>query len=662
MMKVSILFILISFTLQSPSSFYNSKSFFLSLSPSFTLSPLETTFTQGHITSFSLSSDNTDFALHPNITYVSSDPTVAIVHSNLILGVNVGTATITSYLFGHELSSTVITVTQPEIPQDDEEHIKKAEEILATLTIEQKLGQMFVVGFDGTVVDDTLIESIETRKFGNVIYMQRNVEDYPTLVELTTAVQNKIINETTIPGFVSIDQEGGNVVRLFKGGTHFLGAMAMSATNNSTNSRVLGAHMGKELMYYGINTDFTPSLDVNNNPYNPIIGIRSYSDDPIAVAKFGQAMYDGLAESNVLGCVKHFPGHGNTDVDSHVGLPVIKSSMDELYAMELAPFISSIRKGIDSLMTTHIIFEAIDKNYPATLSQPVVTDLLRNQLKYNGIIFTDGMEMKAVAEGFGGFGRTGVLAVQAGVDILLYTTNANDPRVAYDEIMKAINNGTISIERIDESVKRILTKKIKLGIYDNWQPRAENITQMLQENEELNQKFANESLTLVKGEFTRLNKTKTTLILSPAKTNVILDPSLETNSFAEYACKYLKEKGGMKVCDMLVVNNKMSEENVTQYLSMVNDYEQIVIALSNIQTNKYNTTAKFVNSVLELDKEVVIVALETPYDLMIYNKEKVKTYICTYNYQRATMISLSTYLNGELVAKGRLPIDKSIFE
>ena len=661
MLNFSILFILISFTLQSPFSFYNSKSFFLSLSPSFTLSPVETTFIQGHITSFSLTSDNTDFALHPNITYTSSNQTVAIVHSNLILGVNVGTTTITSYLFGHEISSTLITVTQTEIPKDDEEHIKRAEEILATLTTEQKLGQMFVVGFDGTQIDETLIESLETYKFGNVIYMQRNVEDYETLAELTTTVQNKIIQETTIPGFVSIDQEGGKVVRLFKGGTHFLGAMAMGATNNSTNSRVLGAHMGKELINYGINTDFTPSLDVNNNPHNPIIGIRSYSDDPIKVTKFGQEMYYGLAESNVMGCIKHFPGHGNTNVDSHLGLPVINSTLEELYAMELAPFISSITKGVDSLMTTHIVFEAFDKEYPATLSKTVITEFLRKELKFNGVIFTDGMEMKAVAEGFGGFGKTGVLAVNAGVDLLLYTTNKNDPRLAYDEILASIKNGTISIERINESVKRILTKKIKFGIIDNWQPKGENITEMLNENEILNQKFADESLTLVKGEFKKLNKEKSTLILSPEKGNVILDPSLKTNSFGEYACTYLKEKG-MNKCEMIVVDNDITEANATEYLSTVNNYEQIVIALANIQTNDYNTTAKFVNSVLELDKEVVLIALETPYDLMIYNKEKVKTYICVYNYQRATMISLTKYLNGELVAKGKLPIDKSIFE
>ena len=379
--------------------------------------------------------------------------------------------------------------------------------------------------------------------------------------------------------------------------------MGISATNNISNCYALGNAMGKELYNYGINVDFTPVLDVNNNPFNPIIGIRSYSDNPINVASYGNAMHNGLNASNIISCAKHFPGHGNTNVDSHVGLPTVNASLHELYQMEFAPFISAISNGIDALMTTHIIFNAVDSEYPATLSHNVLTTLLRDTFHYEGVVFTDGMEMGAVTSKYGGYDNTALLAVNAGVDVLTYTTHGDNPQIAYNAILNAVKNGTISVDRIDTSVRRILLAKNKYGILQQHEAPDDDISEMLHQHETMNQRFAEESITIVKGkaEFNGIDKTKRTVVVSPMKDKtVVIDVNVTMNSFAEYACMYLKNNGMSGDCDVRIIDANMTEGNVSESVDVVKEYEQVVIAVSNVQTNGYVYTAEFVNKVLDL--------------------------------------------------------------
>ena len=648
------------------SSFFKSKSFNLQLPP-LTLSSSSPSITQGHLNSFSLLSSHHDFSTHPNITYHSSNTTTIITSSNTFLPINPGTSTITLYYNNTiPITSSSFTVLPHHPSPPSQTHLQKAEQLLQSLTLEQKIGQMFLIGFTGTSLPSTFTTAIEQYKFGNIIYFQENVDSFETLSSLTNAVQSTITSHTGVPAFISIDQEGGRVARLIKGGTHFISAMGISATNNVANVYELGNAMGKELYNYGINVDFTPVLDVNNNPLNPIIGIRSYSDNPIRVAEYGNAMYKGLNDSNIISCAKHFPGHGNTNVDSHIGLPTVNATLDELYQMEFAPFISAFSNGIDALMTTHIVFSAVDSEYPATLSKEVLTSLLRNTFHYEGVVFTDGMEMGAVTSKYGGYDNTALLAVNAGVDVLTYTTHGDNPQIAYNAILNAVKNGSISIERIDTSVKRILIAKSKYGVLDNWEAPDKDIAELLKANEALNQRYADESITLVKGEFNGFDKTKRTIIVSPMKDNTVeIDPLIKTNSFAEYACKYLQTNGAFDVCDIQIIDANMTEGNVSECIEVVKQYEQIVIAVSNVQTNGYTHTADFVNKVLELngnDINVVVIALDMPYDIMKYNKHTLTTYICAYNYQRATTVALSRFLNGEITAKGVLPLNRTFFE
>lgn len=592
------------------------------------------------------------------VIFSSSDNKVAIVYNGTVLAVNKGIVTIyVKSVVDEDINDSIeINVTGIAKEEASKEDLELAESILSNMTTSQKIGQMLMGGFSGTSMSSSLKTAIEEFNLGNVIYMGANVSNPSTISKMSNDIQSTMINTNGISAFISTDQEGGRVARLTNGATHFISNMAMGATNNETYTYQQGLACGLELKHYGINMDLAPVLDVNNNADNPIIGIRSYSDNPILVATYGTNMIKGLKGANVIACSKHFPGHGNTSVDSHYGLPTITTSKDELYQIELAPFISSIQNGIDSIMTTHIIFSAIDSNYPATLSEKVLTELLRNELGYDGLILTDGMEMDAIAKYFGTVEEAAVLAVKAGVDMLLYTS-LSGPRKAHSAILKAVNSGEISIERINESVKRIILKKIKYDLINNYEASSDDITNMLNEHKALNYEFAEKSITQVKGEFNGLDKTKSTLIISP-EASFSLGSNLSKNSFSAYAKKYLESNGYSNVLSYTVSKNVSSTES-TNILNDAKQYDQIVIAMSNVKTSSYTRTSALVNELIKLNKTLVVIALETPYDIAVYNNN-IQNYICCYSYQEASCNALARYLNGEFEATGVLPITKGL--
>lgn len=587
--------------------------------------------------------------VNPNVTWSSSDNKIAIVFEGIVLAVNKGEVNIrVESSLDSEIFDEIQINVIPYTPQSESaSDLERVNEILSKMILEQKIGQMFVVGFSGTEMPNDLKNAIATYHFGNVIYMGANVTDVKTLAKMSNDIQEEMIKENGVGAFICTDQEGGTVARLKVGATHFISNMAMGATNDYNNTYLQGMACGKELRNYGINVDFAPVLDVNNNPNNPVIGIRSYGDNPLKVSLYGKNMYMGLMESNVMGSCKHFPGHGNTSTDSHYGLPTITTPMNELYQTELAPYISSIANGIDAIMTTHIIFSAIDKNYPATLSYKVLTNLLREELGFNGVIFTDGMEMAAVANNFGDYDKTGVMAVKAGADVLTYTSISN-PIKAYNALLKAVKNGEISEERINESVTRILLKKLKYDIIDDPYAKNEDISLLLEEDSELNNQFACDALTLVRGEFNGLDSEKRAIIISPVCSNT-LQGNLNSNSLGAFATKYLTSLG-FDVEYMDVSNNISSSERKTA-LSLIDDFDTVVLAFSNIRSNNYTNTIKFVQDVCKLDKEVIVIGLQSPYDLLSYG-DSVKNYVNVYCYQNSTVYAITKFLSGENEAKG----------
>src|SRR5688572_21290287 len=274
--------------------------------------------------------------------------------------------------------------------------------LLASMTTDQKVGQLMLIGFDGTVVNAELRRMITDYHIGGVILFARNVQSPEQVAHLTNELQN-IALESGQPGlFVAIDQEGGRVARLTEdtGFTEFPSAMALTATGNPENARRMAAAMAAEMRAVGINVDFAPDLDVSNNPSNPVIGIRSFGSDPTRVAEYGIAFAQGLQENGILAFGKHFPGHGDTSIDSHIDLPLIPHDRARLDEVELIPFQAAIQADFAGIMSAHVTFPAIDPNpgIPATLSRAVLNGLLRDQLNFKGLIATDSLEMGALAQ------------------------------------------------------------------------------------------------------------------------------------------------------------------------------------------------------------------------------------------------------------------------
>lgn len=326
-----------------------------------------------------------------------------------------------------------------------------------------KIGQMLAIGFPGG--DEglaTLRRTVEATSAGSVILFSRNTPDAETTRATVAEARSIIESVTGRAPFIAIDQEGGIVARLRKGVTPIPGAMAQAAACLGGSVDIgdienLGEECGGDLAALGINWNLAPVADVNVNPNNPVIGVRSYGEDPDRVAEFASAFARGLRKSGVMATAKHFPGHGDTAIDSHLDIPFIQHDLARLDKIDLLPFRRLIAEEIPAVMTSHIRFPAVEPDpLPATLSPRVVEGLLRGKLGYNGIICTDCMEMKAITDHFK---DPYVMAVKAGIDILFISHTPERQIEAAASIYKAVARGEISESRIDASVVRILAYK-----------------------------------------------------------------------------------------------------------------------------------------------------------------------------------------------------------
>jgi len=371
--------------------------------------------------------------------------------------------------------------------------------LLESLSLEQKIGQTMVIGFDGTTVDGDLRQMITDYHIGGVILFARNIESPQQTAALTAELQ-RIALESGHPGlFIAIDQEGGRVARLTedKGFTEFPSAMALSATDDPQNAYRAAAALAAEMRAVGINVDFAPVLDVNNNPANPIIGIRSFSADPQRVVEYGLAFARGLEDNGVLAFGKHFPGHGDTALDSHIDLPLVPHDRARLEQVELFPFRAFVQAGFAGIMTAHVTFPAIDQDgLPATLSSRVLTGLLREEMGFDGIIVTDSLEMGALAQSGYPPEAAAPLALAAGADLLLFNRDHAMHRAAFANLLQSVRDGKISLEQLDASVGRILQAKEKFGLLNPVPALPDSLE--TEAHRALSRQIARQSLTLLR--------------------------------------------------------------------------------------------------------------------------------------------------------------------
>lgn len=323
------------------------------------------------------------------------------------------------------------------------------------MTNRDTIGQLLMVGFQGTELSAEFIDWLQEFRPGGVILFSRNLVDPEQVARLTNSLQEHAPNP---PLLIAIDQEGGRVSRLPQGFTIFPSAASVAACQSPDVAYGVAEVTAKELRAVGINMNMAPVLDVNSNPANPIIGNRAYGDSPKHVCLFGTAIMEGLQDNGVIPCGKHFPGHGDTTTDSHKVLPVVNSDRAQLDAIELNPFRYAIQQGIPTLMTAHVHYPALDPDAPATLSRPILTDLLRRELGFQGVTLTDDMEMRAILD-HGTIDEASVRSLQAGADMVLICHQQERQAEAVLAIEQALDRGDLSMDDVLASVDRISTLK-----------------------------------------------------------------------------------------------------------------------------------------------------------------------------------------------------------
>lgn len=369
---------------------------------------------------------------------------------------------VSTMLMGCGGNSVEIEDNKNEVGIDDNnlENKDEIKEKIESMTLDEKIGQLFIVGFEGETVNDEIVDLISNRKVGGLILFARNIVNSSQLIELNNSLR-KI--QSDIPLFISVDEEGGLVSRVPNEFEALPSSGEIGNYNSEEISYKVGAIIAKELKALGFNMDFAPVLDINSNPNNTVIGERAFGDNADIVTRLGIKTMEGIRDGGIIPVVKHFPGHGDTDVDSHYGLPIVTKTLDELNSLEFIPFKEAINNGADVVMISSIILSSIDSENPSTMSEKVMTDILRGDLGFDGVIATDDMTMAAIMDNYN-LTDAVVMSIKSGADLVLVCHGYDNILNSILAVKDAVNSGIISEERIDESVDRILKLKEKYNV------------------------------------------------------------------------------------------------------------------------------------------------------------------------------------------------------
>jgi len=334
------------------------------------------------------------------------------------------------------------------------------------MTVDEKIGQLIIAGVDDYTNNEHSKALIDTYHVGGFIFFTQNIKNSSEFLALINSLKTTNSARNTIPLFFGIDEEGGRVTRMPSEFIKLPTNRAIGKVNNPDFSYEIGRTLGGELKAFGLNLDFAPVLDINSNPKNTVIGDRSFGSTSTIVSKLGIQTMKGIQSQNIISTVKHFPGHGDTSVDSHVGLPVVYNDMDRLNSLELIPFSEAIESGTDMVMVAHILLPKIDPINPASFSKTIITDILRKKLNFNGVVITDDMTMGAIVKNYD-IGEAAVKSLNAGTDIILVCHDFDKETLILKAIKSSVEKGTITEKSLDEKVYRILKLKEKYDLEDS---------------------------------------------------------------------------------------------------------------------------------------------------------------------------------------------------
>ncbi len=509
---------------------------------------------------------------------------------------------------------------------------------MAGMSVERKAGQIMIIGLEGVSLTPDMRRMIEQVYVGGVILYEDNIGEPSQLAQLNADLQ-QAARQGGQPGlFICIDQEGGPVTRLreSKGYTEFPSQMAMAATGEVENARRAARAIAAELEAVGINMDLAPVLDVNNNPDNPIIGVRSFSSDPHQVARYGVTFIEAMQAEGILAIGKHFPGHGDTSIDSHVSLPTVPHDRARLEAVEFVPFKAAMQAGVAGIMSAHITFPAMDPTpgRAATLSPPVLTGLLRGEMKYDSLLMTDSLVMGALKASGYPAPQAAVAALQAGADLLLFHGDYAQHREAHQLIVAKVRSGEIPMSRLDEAVRRVLTAKRQFGILAQDQGSKTKVEVGTAEVKAVSRDIAAQSITLLRDE--------AHLIPLPAEARWLV---VETAKGIDL--------GQALGAATVQVNPQPKPSDVGRVLDMARNGRVVIVATTDVLKNKQQ--ADLVHALLRENIPTVVVAVRGPYDLM--GLRNVPTYLASYGSNPPSIEALAAVLTGKVKPRGRLPVE-----
>lgn len=528
---------------------------------------------------------------------------------------------------------------------------------LKHLTVEEKVGQLFVTFAYGDRADtsnpadvaanraaygvDNGAQLIDKYKLGGIIYFawSNNVNNPPQIAGLSNGLQRQAMaRRTWIPLLITTDQEQGVVFRVGPPATQFPGNMALGAGRRADAAQTAASIGGKELRAVGINQNYAPVADVNVNALNPVIGVRSFSEVPQLVAGLTAAQVTGYQGSNVAATAKHFPGHGDTNVDSHTGIPIITHTRAQWDTVDKPPFAAAIKRGIDSIMTAHIIVPSLDPSQdPATLSKPIITGILRNELQYDGVIVTDSLGMAGVRDKYGD-DRVPVLALQAGVDQLLMPPKFD---LAYNAVLTAVRSGEITAQRINESVFRILLLKYKRGLFKSPYVNEAAVPSKVgtPQHYAAAQAITDKTVTLVKNDAELLPLT------ASGQQVLVTGAGVTTALAGRIAARGV-------TADAFETATSPTDATIQAAVTQAQAHDLTVVATNKAWSNAQQQ--KLVKALLTTGKPVIVAAVRDPYDVAYF--ADAPTYLATYSTTAVSLESLTRVLFGQVAPAGKLPV------
>jgi beta-N-acetylhexosaminidase len=514
-----------------------------------------------------------------------------------------------------------------------------------------EIGQKLLLAFHGK---ESLPPEIQQairryRPGGFTLFRASNIEQPEQVRALTAQLQHAAREEGLPPFIIAADQEGGQLMAVSEGATQLPGNMALGATGSSRLARLAGEVLGCEMAALGINVNYAPSLDVNSNPGNPVIGVRSFGEDAELAARLGAALIEGIQSRGCAATAKHFPGHGDTESDSHHGLPVVRHSLERLRQVELPPFSAAVQAGVQIVMTAHLALPALDgrEDLPATLSSKILKGLLREELGFRGVIVTDAMDMQAIGQGEI-FGEQALRAAAAGADLLLLTHDPSSHRAAFE---KLAGPGALDTAEAEASLGRIRALKRWLASRPP-QPGLEHVG--CPAHLAVAEEIAARSITLLRDHsgLLPLRPAETPRLvvvmpqpqdLTPADTSSYIRPAL-AGALRQYYAQV----------DELTVPHQPQEQDIAAVLEQVRNGRYRALVLGTLNAYTQPGQAELARALLEYGIPVIIAALRLPYDLAAF--PQAPTYLCTYSLLEPSMQALARTLCGETQARGRLPV------